>query len=74
MDSSVFIGNMLEAFDNRVEGLSLVTKFRELGEWDSLTALSTVAMIFAEYDIQISGAELITCETIGDLLTLVQQK
>lgn len=74
MNPTTFIDNMLEAFDNRVEELSLDTKFRELEEWDSLTALSTVAMIYAEYDVQISGAKLAKCETVGDLMKLVQQK
>ncbi len=74
MDTTVFINNMLEAFGDRVEELSLDTRFRELEEWDSLTALSTVAMIYAEYDVQISGAKLLKCETIGDLMKLIQQQ
>ena len=74
MNPTIFVDNMLEAFDNRIDELSLDTKFRELEEWDSLTALSTVAMIYAEYDVQISGAKLVKCETVGDLMELVRKK
>jgi len=74
MDSSVFINNMLEVFDDQVDELSLDTRFRELGAWDSLTAVSTVAMMYAEYDVQVSGTDLVTCETLGELMSLIPQK
>ncbi len=74
MDSSVFLSNMLDAFDDRVDEFTLETRFREISEWDSLASVSTVAMIYAEYDVQISGAELTGCETLNELMSLVQNK
>lgn len=50
------------------------TKFRELDEWSSLTALSTLAMIDEEYDIQLSPAEMRTTNTIQELFDLVSSK
>ena len=50
------------------------TKFRELDEWSSLTALSTLAMIDEEYDIQLTPAEMRTTNTIQELFDLVSSK
>jgi len=74
MDSSAFLNNMLDAFDGRVDELFLETEFRKISEWDSLASVSTVAMIYAEYDVQVSGAELTECETLNELMLLIKQK
>ncbi len=74
MDSSAFLNNMLDAFDDRVDELFLETEFRKISEWDSLASVSTVAMIYAEYDVQVSGAELTECETLNELMLLIKQK
>ncbi|NEQ54712.1 MAG: acyl carrier protein [Leptolyngbya sp. SIO3F4] len=50
------------------------TRLRDLDTWDSITAVSTVAMIYAEYDVQVSGDDLINCETVDDLFALVRDK
>lgn len=50
------------------------TNFQDLGEWDSLIALSIIAMIDEEYDKQVSGAELRRADTIQELYELVKSK
>lgn len=50
------------------------TKFRDLDEWDSLVALSIIAMVDEEFDKQVSGAELRGVNTIKELYDLVQSK
>jgi acyl carrier protein len=74
MNNADFLNNMLEVFDNQVENLTLDCDFRAFDAWDSLASVSAVAMIYAEYDVQVSGDELRSCNTIGELMNLVQEK
>ncbi len=48
--------------------------FKELEEWNSLAALSTIAMIDEEYNIVIKGDEIRTANTIEDLFHTVNSK
>ena len=70
-----FRENLADAVDpgSAVE-LSDDTCFRELETWDSIASVSVVAMIYAEYDVQVSGDELVGCETAAQLAALVQGK
>ena len=75
MEIKSFIANFVEQFeDTDVSVFTPETKFRELEEWSSLTALSILAMIDEEYDIQLSPAEMRTANTIQELFDLVQSK
>ena len=42
------------------------TSFKDLDEWDSLTALSVIAMIDEEMEKRITGADIRSCNTIED--------
>ena len=75
MDIKSFIANFAEQFeDTDASVFTPETIFRELDEWSSLTALSILAMIDEEYDIQLSPAEMRTTTTIQALFDLVQSK
>lgn len=74
MHSDSFINNMLEAFDHRVKNLSLECDFKELPEWDSLTSVSVIAMIYAEYNVQVSGDEMLSCNNLHELMSIVGEK
>ena len=48
------------------------TNFRnDLDGWDSLTALSVMAMVDDEYSVNITGVEMQNANTIGDLFNIV---
>ena len=75
MDIKSFIFNFADQFEDTDSSVfSSETNFRELDEWSSLTALSILAMIDEEYDIQLSPAEMRTTNTIQELFDLVQSK
>ncbi len=74
IDQSEFLRAFETAFHQRVSGVSLETAFRELPEWDSLASVMIVAEIYADYGVQVSGEELGSCRTLGDLKSLVQKK
>lgn len=73
MKPEIFIKNFINQFDEEpnVE-VTLQTKFRELDDWSSLVALSVMAMIDDEYDVQIKADEMRNAETIEDLIRIVE--
>lgn len=75
MELKDFLEKFAEQFDDvSAETLSADTKFRELDEWSSLSALSIIAMIDEEYDITIAGEDIRNSSTIGDLFDRVKSK
>ena len=60
--------------DTPKDAFSADTKFRELEEYDSLVALSIIAIVDEEMEKKITGADIRTCETIADLYTLIETK
>ena len=74
MAIETFIVDLADAVEVDPEGLTGDTRFDAFEGWDSLSALSTIAMIYATQRVQISAQELVACETIGDLYAQVQSK
>jgi acyl carrier protein len=74
IDQSKFLQAVEAAFEQRVSGVTLETAFRELPEWDSLASVMIVAEVYADYGVQISGAELESCRSLADLKALIESK
>jgi len=75
MEIKDFVEKFAEQFDETpAEQFAADTKFRELDEWSSLSALSIIAMIDDEYDVTIKGDDIRNSETIEDLFNLVKSK
>ena len=75
MELKDFIANFADQFENtEVSELNAETKFRELDEWSSLLALSILAMVDEEYDVQLKGEEMRATNTIQELFDLVASK
>lgn len=74
MNIQEFIENFAAQFDDTdPDVFTAETKFKELDEWSSLTALSVIAMVDDEYDVIIKGNDIINSQTIGDLFNVVEQ-
>ena len=70
-----FINNFAEQFDDLdVSGLTPETKFRDLDGWNSLVALSVIAMIDEEYDVTVTGDDIRKSTTIEDLFNAVKER
>lgn len=79
MAGSDSVDEFVRNFESTVEGtepgsLNPDTEFTTLDEWDSLAALSVLAMVDAEYETEITGNELRNSKTLRDLFTIVQSK
>lgn len=75
MNIQEFIDNFAAQFDEtEPELITAETKFKELDEWSSLTALSIIAMVDDEYDVIIKGNDILKSDTIQDLFDVVVKK
>lgn len=73
MEIKEFIENFANQFDETdPTEITATTNFRELDEWSSLTALSILAMVDEEYDIQLKAEEMRKTNTILELFDLVK--
>ena len=75
MDINQFVENFTAQLDNE-EGvtISAATEFRKLEEWDSLVALSIIAMVDEKYASKLTGDDIRDSTTVEDLFNKVQAK
>lgn len=70
-----FMELFVEQFDDiDASKLNSSTNYRALDEWSSLVALSVLAMIDEEFDVQLKGEEMRKTSTIQELFDLVNSK
>ncbi len=75
MEIKEFIQKFADQFeDTELDVFTPETNYRDLNEWSSLIALSILAMIDEEYDVQLKGAEMRATKTIQELFDLVSSK
>ena len=75
MEIKEFIEKVAEQFDDTDPAeITAVTEFKNLEEWSSLTALSIIAMVDEEYDVQLKGDDIKNANTIDDLYKVVESK
>lgn len=75
MELKEFIENFASQFEETdTEGITAETKFRELEEWSSLLALSVIAMVNEEYDVQLKGDDMRSAKTVEDLYNIVKSR
>lgn len=75
MEIKEFIENFAAQFDETDASIFTPdTRFRDLEEWSSLTALSVLAMADEEYDVQLKGDDMRKANTVGELFEIVKGK
>jgi acyl carrier protein len=76
MDIDNFIKNIASQLDDTdASKITAQTKFREeIEEWDSLIALSVIAMVDDVYGVVIKGSDIGNCTTIEDLFNIVKSR
>lgn len=71
MEIKEFIKKMAEAIEiENADNLTAETKFRELGEWSSLSVMLLIAFFDEEMGKLIGDTDIKKCQTIGDLYNL----
>ncbi|MBR3443802.1 MAG: acyl carrier protein [Bacteroidaceae bacterium] len=75
MDLQEFVANFADQFDETEHNeIMASTKFHDIEEWSSLTAMGVIAMVRTMYGKAITGRDIRTCVTVEDLFDLVQSK
>lgn len=75
MEITVFLQNFSDMLDDTDATLIVQdAAFRDLEEWDSLTALSLIAMVDDEYSVKLTGDDIKSSVTIKDLFEKVSSK
>lgn len=70
-----FIKNFAEQFEDTDTSLfSPQTNFRDLDEWSSFTALSIMAMVCEEYDVELTAEQMRSASTIQELYDIIQSQ
>ena len=68
MNLNQFIEYFSDLFDETDPNIiSATTRFKDLEEWSSLLALSVIAMIDEEYDVEFRGDDIRNSSTVEDL-------
>lgn len=75
MSLDQFIDYFVDLLDETdPDTISATTRFKELEEWSSLVALSVIAMIDEEYDVEFRGDDIRGSNTIEDLYNIVKKR
>ena len=73
MDINDFIQHFAEQFEETdANEFTPETIFRDNVEWSSLMALSVMAMVDEEYDVQLNANEMRKAGTLQDLYNIVK--
>lgn len=75
MNLEQFIENFSDLFDDTESStIEATTQFKDLEEWSSLVALSVIAMIDEEYDVEFYGDDIRNSTTVEDLYNIVLKR
>lgn len=75
MELQNFIQHFASQFEEtELNQFTVNTDFKQLDEWSSLMALSIIAMVDEEYDVQIKGEDIRNAQTIGDLFEIIKSR
>jgi acyl carrier protein len=74
MEIKEFIENLAEQFeDTEASEIKENTNYQELDEWSSLTAMSIIAMVKAQYGKTITGRDIRKCQSVEELFNVVDK-
>lgn len=75
MELKTFLENFAEILEDTDASLvSETTDFKNLEEWDSMVALSLIAMVDDEYSVKLTGDDIKTSNTLEELFNKVKAK
>lgn len=74
MNIEDFIEKFAFAIEVEPAELNAATNFKKLENWDSLNTLSIIAMADADYNVALSGDDILNSITIGDLMAVIQER
>jgi acyl carrier protein len=74
MEITTFLNHFADILDDTDAALITAgTIFRDLEEWDSLTALSLIAMSDEEYSVKLTGEDIKNAVTVADIFEKIKE-
>jgi acyl carrier protein len=74
MDKEEFLKSFAKQFEQTDPSLITIdSDFKQLEEWDSLIALSIIALADEEYGITLTGDDIRNSKTVGELFERITQ-
>lgn len=75
MEIKNFISKLDVVFETTdISTITPETEFKQLEEWDSMLALSLIAMVDDEYSLKLTGDDIRSSNTIEDLYSKIKAK
>ena len=74
MDNKLLLNDLADLLNEPVENLNNDYVLQGNSLWDSLTFVSTIALIDQYYNLSVKGSEIESCQTIGDLVNIITTK
>ena len=75
MDVNEFIKKIESEIEELAPGtLKPETEFKTVGAWSSMHALILIALVDAEYNVTITGADLRNSRTVNDLFEIIKSR
>lgn len=72
MELNDFVNKFAEQFENTdLSVFNPETKFKDLEEWSSFTAVVIIGMVYDDYEVDLKGSDFRECNTIEDLYNIV---
>jgi acyl carrier protein len=73
VDNAKFLGHIEEALRAAPRSIQLTDQMKDLEGWDSIGALSVIAIIDEQYHVTVDAGALMACKTVADLAALVEK-
>jgi acyl carrier protein len=74
MTRDEFLRILEEGFELEPHTLAPSQQLADLSSWDSMSALVFMALADEKAGVSVTGNQLVSCETVGDLLDLLGDK
>lgn len=75
METAEFVRNFAEQFDETdASEFTIETRFRDIDEWSSLTALAIIAMVDEVYNVKLTGDDIRNSSSLMDVFNIVKSK
>ncbi len=75
MEIEKFVAKFAEQFEETPAAVFTAdTKFRDIEEWNSLIALSVIAMVDDEYGVQLTNDEIRYSNTVADIFEKIKTR
>jgi acyl carrier protein len=71
MDQAKFLQQIEDALRAEPGSVRMTDAFQNLEGWDSIGALSVIAVIDEQFGITLDAGALLACQTVGELASLV---